>query len=316
MTGALLALAYPDRIGRRRPGSAGRYLLSGGRGAVLPEGDAMANEEFLVVADLDGSAQDSRIFLAAPITAAEIEELFAERIVERRGRAVERTRGAVLARRRRRLGALVLDDKPLAKPDAEKLKAAMIDGVRQLGLAALPWSRRSREWRERIAFLRRLDESWPDLSDAALLASLESWLAPFLDGISRRDHLARVDLGAALKALVPWDKQRELDRLAPTHIEVPSGSRVPVDYANPAEPMLSVRLQEMFGLLDTPRVGGGKVPLTLHLLSPARRPVQVTRDLASFWANGYRAVKARAEGPLSHATTGRTIRWSPSRRRG
>ena len=204
--------------------------------------------------------------------------------------------GAVLARKQRRLGALVLEDKPLARPDAEKLKAAMLDGVRQLGLSALPWNDDLARWRERVAFLRRLDESWPDLSDTALLPSLETWLAPFLDKVSRRDHLAHIDLAAALKALVPWDKQRTLDRLAPTHIDVPSGSRVPVDYANPAEPTLSVRLQEMFGLLDTPRVGGGKVPLTLHLLSPARRPVQVTRDLASFWASGYRAVKAELKG--------------------
>ena len=294
-TGALLALAYPDRIGRRRPGTS-RYLLSGGRGAVLPEGDAMANEEFLVVADLDGSAQDSRIFLAAPITMGEIEELYADRIASDEAVKWSERDGAVLARRQRRLGALVLEDKPLARPDAEKLKAAMLDGVRQLGLPALPWTDDLAKWRERVAFLRRLDETWPDLSDEALLASLASWLAPFLDGLSRRDHLARIDLAAALKALVPWDKQREIDRLAPTHIAVPSGSRVPVDYANPAEPTLSVRLQEMFGLLDTPRVGGGKVPVTLHLLSPARRPVQVTRDLASFWANGYRAVKAELKG--------------------
>jgi ATP-dependent helicase HrpB len=295
-TGALLALAYPDRIGRRRSGAAGRYLLSGGRGAVLPEGDPMANEEFVVVADLDGSTQDSRIFLAAPITPAEIEELYADRVVSDETVRWGERDGAVLARKQRRLGALVLEDKPLARPDAEKLKAAMLDGVRQLGLLALPWSDDLARWRERVAFLRRLDESWPDLSDANLLVSLESWLAPSLDKISRRDHLARIDLGAALKALVPWDKQRALDRLAPTHIDVPSGSRVPVDYANPAEPTLSVRLQEMFGLLDTPRVGGGKVPLTLHLLSPARRPVQVTRDLASFWASGYRSVKAELKG--------------------
>jgi ATP-dependent helicase HrpB len=324
MTGALLALAYPDRIGRRRPGTAGRYLLSGGRGAVLPEGDPMANEEFLVVADLDGSTQDSRIFLAAPITATEIEDLYAERIAREEAVQWSERDGAVLARRRRRLGALVLEDKPLAKPEAEKLKAAMIDGVRQLGLAALPWSDDLVKWRDKIAFLRRLDESWPDLSDAALLASLEVWLAPFLDGVSRRDHLPRIDLGAALKALVPWDKQRELDRLAPTHIEVPSGSRVPIDYANPAEPTLSVRLQEMFGLLDTPRVGGGKVPLTIHLLSPARRPVQVTRDLASFWANGYKAVKGELKGryprhywpddPLVAEPTAR-VRPRPSRPR-
>jgi len=295
-TGALLALAYPDRIGRRRPGTTGRYLLSGGRGAALPEGDPLANEEFLVVADLDGAAQDSRIFLAAPITAADIEELYAGRIATEEIVRWSPRDGAVLARRRRHLGALVLEDKPLPRPNAEKLKAAMLDGVRQLGLGALPWSEDLAKWRERVAFVRTYDATWPDLSDAVLVATLDSWLAPFFDGVSRRDHLARVDLAAALKALVPWGRQRELDRLAPTHIEVPSGSHVPVDYANPAEPTLSVRLQEMFGLSDTPRIAGGKVALTVHLLSPARRPVQVTRDLASFWASGYKAVKAELKG--------------------
>jgi ATP-dependent RNA helicase HrpB len=324
MTGALLALAYPDRIGRRRPGAAGRYLLSGGRGAALTEGDPMANGEFLIVADLEGSAQDSRIFLAAPITAAEIEEIYADRIVAEETVQWSPRDGAVLARRRRRLGALVLDDKPLGRPDPDKLRAAMLDGVRQLGLAALPWADDLDKWRERVGFLRRFDESWPDLSDTALLASLENWLGPFLDGVSRKDHLRRIDLDAALKALVPWDKQRALDRLAPTHIEVPSGSRVPVDYGNPAEPTLSVRLQEMFGLLDTPRLADGRVPITLHLLSPARRPVQVTRDLASFWANGYRAVKAELKGryprhywpddPLVAEPTARVRRWPTSPR--
>ncbi len=296
MTGALLALAYPDRIGRRRAGTAGRYLLSGGRGAALSEGDPMANEEFLVVADLDGATQDSRIFLAAPITAGEIEDLYADRIVAEEIVRWSPRDGAVLARRRRRLAALLLEDKPLQKPDAEKLKAAMIDGIRQLGSSALPWSDDLARWRERVAFMRSHDESWADLSDAPLLASLEEWLGPFLDGVSRRDHLARVDLAAALKALVPWDRQRDLDRLVPTHIEVPSGSHVAVDYSNPAEPSLSVRLQEMFGLSDTPRIAGGKVALTVHLLSPARRPVQVTRDLASFWATGYKSVKAELKG--------------------
>jgi ATP-dependent helicase HrpB len=296
MTGALLALAYPDRMGRRRAGTAGRYLLSGGRGAALPEGDPMANEEFLVVADLDGSTQDARIFLAAPITATEIEELFSERIVAEQVVQWSARDGAVLARQRRRFGALILEDKPLAGPDPDRLKAAMLDGVRQLGLTALPWSDDLAKWRERIAFLRQHEESWPDLSDPALLATLDDWLAPFLDGVSRRDHLGRVDLAAALKALVPWDRQRKVDQLAPTHIEVPSGSRVAIDYGNPAEPTLSVRLQEMFGLLDTPRIAGGTVAITLHLLSPARRPVQVTRDLASFWNSGYKAVKAELKG--------------------
>lgn len=295
-TGALLALAYPDRIGRRRSGAAGRYLLSGGRGAVLPEGDAMANEEFLVVADLDGSTQDARIFLAAPVTLAEIEELYAKRIVDEEIVDWGEREGAVLARRRRRLGALVLEDKPLARPDADKLKGAMVDGIRRMGLSVLPWSDELARWRERVAFLRTLDESWPDLSDATLLAGLDTWLAPYLDGVSRRSHLLTIPLAEALKAMVPWDRQRELDRLAPTHVEVPSGSRVPIDYGNRAEPTLSVRLQEMFGLVDTPRIAGGRVPLTVHLLSPARRPVQVTRDLASFWANGYRTVKAELKG--------------------
>ena len=296
MTGELLALAYPDRIGRRRPGSAGRYLLSGGRGVALPEGDALANEEFLVVADLDGSGQDARVFLAAPITPAGIEEAYADRIADEEVLRWNAQDGAVQARRQRRLGALVLDDKPLSRSDPEKLKAAMIEGVRQMGLTCLPWTDDLQAWRQRINFLRLHDASWPDLSDDALLASLGDWLAPFLKDASRRSHLSRLDLGAALRALVPWEKQRDLDRLAPSHIEVPSGSRIPIDYANPAEPTLSVRLQEMFGLIDTPRIAGGKVPMTIHLLSPARRPVQVTRDLASFWKSGYRDVKAELKG--------------------
>ena len=296
MTGELLALAYPDRIGRRRPGSAGRYLLSGGRGVALPEGDSLANEEFLVVADLDGSGQDARVFLAAPITPAGIEEAYADRIADEEVLRWNAQGGAVQARRQRRLGALVLDDKPLSRSDPEKLKAAMIEGVRQMGLACLPWTDDLQAWRQRINFLRLHDASWPDLSDDALLASLGDWLAPFLKDASRRSHLSRLDLGAALRALVPWEKQRDLDRLAPSHIEVPSGSRIPIDYANPAEPTLSVRLQEMFGLIDTPRIAGGKVPMTIHLLSPARRPVQVTRDLASFWKSGYRDVKAELKG--------------------
>jgi ATP-dependent helicase HrpB len=251
----------------------------------LPEGDPLSNEEFLVVADLDGATQDARIFLAAPITAAEIEEMYGERMVDEE---IVEWNGSVTARRRRRLGALVLEDKPLNRPDPDKVKAAMLAGLR---LRGLPWTDELLAWRQRIAFLRQLDPSWPDLSDAALAASLDDWLAPFVDGAARR-----VDLAAALKALVPWDRQRQVDALAPTHVEVPSGSRVPVDYGNPAEPALSVRLQEMFGLTDTPRLAGGKVPVTIHLLSPARRPVQVTRDLASFWKSAYRDVKAELKG--------------------
>ena len=322
-TGALLALAYPDRIGRRRPGAPGRYLLSGGQGASLPEGDPMGNAEFVVVADLDGTAQNARIFLAAPITVDEIEDLYSARIVDEDVLNWSAREGVVLARRRRRLGALALEDKPLARPDPDMLRAEMVQGVRQMGLQALPWTDDLRRWRERMAFVRSVDESWPDLSDERLLASLDGWLGPFLDGATRREHLQRIDLGGALRTLVPWEQARRLDGLAPTHVEVPSGSRVPIDYANPSEPTLSVRLQEMFGLTETPRIAAGKVPLTIHLLSPARRPVQVTRDLASFWKNGYRDVKSELKGryprhywpddPLVAEATARARRPRPQR---
>lgn len=202
----------------------------------------------------------------------------------------------VLARRRRMLFALILKDERLTSPPAEDLAAAMLQGVREMGLACLPWSDELRKWQARVSFLRRIEgEEWPDVSDAALLDRLEEWLAPFLAGASRRAHLERIDLSNALRGLLPWAMQKRLDAEAPTHVEVPSGSRVPIDYTG-GEPVLAVRLQEMFGLAETPRVAGGRVPLLLHLLSPARRPVQVTRDLASFWANAYKAVKADLKG--------------------
>ncbi|MBM3644235.1 MAG: ATP-dependent helicase HrpB [Alphaproteobacteria bacterium] len=295
-TGATLALAYPDRIGRRRAGTWGRYLLSGGRGAVLSEGDPLGAAEFIVVADLDGAGTDSRIHLAAALSRADIEDGLADRIVEEDIVEWSTRDEAVLARRRRRLGAMILDDRALESPDRDAVAEAMLEGVRQLGLPALPWTDAITGWRQRVAFARASDATWPDLSDAALTASLKTWLAPWLGGASRRAHLARIDLGGALRALVPWELAKRLDSFAPTHIEVPSGSRVAIAYENPVDPVLAVRLQELFGLTDTPRIAGGAVPLTLHLLSPARRPVQVTRDLASFWANGYRAVKAELKG--------------------
>lgn len=296
-TGRLVAMAYPDRIARRRAGGGARYVLSGGRGATLPEGDPLAAEAWLAVADLDGGAQDARIFLAAPLAFADIEDLFAHRLAARDVLRWDGREQAVVARRERRLGALVLQDQALPDPDPDAVRNAMLEGVRAMGLDSLPWSDGLRAWRQRVLFARRhRGETWPDVSEAALLASLPAWLGPYLDGISRRAHLDRVDLSAALHGLLDWPQRQQLDELAPTHIAVPSGSRVAIDYANPDEPVLAVRLQEMFGLAATPRIAGGKVPLLIHLLSPARRPVQVTRDLASFWASGYRAVKAELKG--------------------
>jgi ATP-dependent helicase HrpB len=296
--GLLLAYAYPDRIGRRR-GDGGRYLLANGRGAAFPGPDALAQHEFIVAATLDAGEREARIQLAAPITRAQLLTHFAAHIVTVDRVEWDRRESAVIARRERRLRALLLEESALPNPSAELAVAAMLAGIRELGLESLPWTHAARSLRWRIGFLRRLHASeasnpWPDLSDAALIATLEAWLAPFLAGITRRDHLARLDLGAILRARLDRRLEQSLERLAPTHLTVPSGSRVAIDYSGDA-PSVAVRLQEMFGLTTTPLVGG-HVPLTIELLSPAGRPVQVTRDLASFWARGYAEVRKELKG--------------------
>jgi ATP-dependent helicase HrpB len=293
----LVAFAYPDRIARRRPGGEPRYQLSGGRGAMFAEHEPLSAEEWLAVAELDGDRREARIFLAAPLTRADLDAHFSADM--RTGARVEWNRRdeVVLARRQRRLWALVLDDQPLESAEPADLAAAMAEGVRDMGLACLPWTAELQSFRARIGFLARAEPEagWPDLSDEALSASLEIWLAPYLAGITRRAHLSRLDLAEALHGLLPWETRRRLDDLAPTHVAVPSGSRIGIDYSG-AVPVLAVRLQEMFGCAETPRIAGGRVPLLLHLLSPARRPVQVTADLASFWANAYKAVKSDLKG--------------------
>ena len=318
-TGRVLALAYPDRVAQRRPGSPGQFLLSNGRGAELPPADPLAMAEFLAVADLDGERRVARIFLAAPLTRAEIEEDFAETIETVENIAWDDRQEAVLARRQERRGALVLSDDALADPPAERVTAALIDGIRRLGLAALPWTREAESLRRRVLFLRGLDgEDWPDLSDATLLATLDQWLGPYLGGIMRRAQLGRIDLAAVLRDRLTWEQQQALDRLAPTHVTVPSGSRLPIDYGAGEVPVLAVRLQELFGAHETPSVAGGRVKLLLHLLSPAARPLQVTRDLAGFWTGSYPAVRSEMRGrypkhpwpedPLAAAPTARAKR--------
>jgi ATP-dependent helicase HrpB len=184
----------------------------------------------------------------------------------------------------------------LHNPDADSVTAALIDGIRHEGLAILPWNKSSRQLQERLVFMHRSDTSWPNATDDALLDSLGDWLAPFLHGMKSRADLSRLDLYEALIATLPWDRRRMLDELAPTHLEVPSGSRIAIDYSDPDAPVLAVRLQEMFGLAETPRIAGGRVPLTVHLLSPAQRPVQVTRDLANFWRTTYFEVRKDLKG--------------------
>jgi ATP-dependent RNA helicase HrpB len=293
--GVLLALAYPDRIAQRRPGEGGRFLLRNGQGAFL-DPQALAQADHLVAAELDGRPRESRIFLAAPLAREEIETHFANDIVREDVVGWDDVAHAVVARRRRRLGAIALQEAPLGDPDPETVTRALIQGIRRHGIGQLPWSDPARQMRTRLAFLHRLDPTWPDVSDEALSAGLDQWLGPWLGGLRRLDELGRIDLGDLLIRLVPWDRRPALDRLAPAQVQVPSGSRIQVDYTDPEAPALAVRLQELFGLTETPAVGGGRVPLTLHLLSPARRPVQVTRDLAGFWRTTYFDVRKDLKG--------------------
>ena len=315
--GAVLALAYPDRVAQRRKGNAPRYLLSGGRGACLDELDRLAAEPWLVIADLDGQARESRIYRAAPLSEVEIEPLFADSMIRERVVTWDRRTEQVVAVQRQRLGAIVVKEQPLTTDPTEDARAAMLDGIRQMGLECLPWTPALRAWQARVEFLRREDAEgdWPAVTDAALLDTVDQWLASYLDGCLKRAHLAAINLGHALSGMLDWSAQQRLDRLAPTHITVPSGHRHSIDYGG-ATPVLSVRLQEMFGCATTPAVLDGRCPLVLELLSPAQRPVQTTRDLAGFWDKSYKAVKAELKGrypkhawpddPLAAIATART----------
>ena len=300
--GLLLAFAYPDRIGRRRAGGEGRYTLANGRGAAFAEPQALARQELIVAVDLDDRERDARILLAAPLDRQQLLEHFADRIRREERIAWSARDAAVLARRTLELDGLVLEEKPLAAPAADAARTAMLAGVRELGIAALPWDRDARDLRGRIEFIRgALDggpeaAKWPVVSDTALLDSLESWLAPWLEGVTRREQLKSVPLSEALRARLSFEQQRQLDEWAPPQLMLPGGTRARVDYLDESAPLVSVRLQEVFGLATTPRLGRNRVPVTFRLLSPAQRPVQVTRDLASFWRGAYAQVRKDLRG--------------------
>jgi len=297
--GGLLALAFPDRIGRRRDGGEGRYTLTNGRGARFAEPQSLSRQELIVAVDLDDRERDARIRLAAAVSREEIEALMAPRLERRDSIEWHAREQAVLARRTLRLDGLLLEERALPEVPREAARAAMLEGIRQLGMEALPWSREARELQARVGFVRRLEAghgSWPDFADEALAAAAADWLAPWLDGVTRREHLARVPLLDALLSRLSWEERRQLDELAPSHLTVPSGSRVRIDYLDESAPAVSVRLQEVFGLTATPRIGAGRVAITFKLLSPAQRPVQVTRDLASFWRGAYAEVRKDLRG--------------------
>ena len=301
--GALLAFAYPDRIARQRREAGGEYRLANGRAAVFGEPDALMKESWLVIAEL-GSRQgqrEERIYRAAALDPALFDEVLSEQVRQRDELEWDEREGVLRAERQRRVGELILSREPLPGLDDEARGRALLGLVRRKGLELLPWTPELRQWQARIWLLRQIDVSagadseWPDVSDDALLARLEEWLLPYLGKVSRLAHFAQLDLKAMLATLLPWPLPQRLDELAPVAIAVPSGSRVRLDYSE-SPPVLAVRLQELFGLADTPRVAGGRQPVKLHLLSPARRPVQVTQDLASFWANTYAEVKKDLKG--------------------
>ena len=292
----LLALAYPDRVALARPGGRGGFRMRNGRGARVDEGSPLARAAALAIAVTDGERDDARVRLAAPLSPEAVERLFAAQVVTTDETLLDDATGAMRAVTRRMLGALMLEERSAPVRDAATVADALAARVRRDGLATFPWPEPAQHLRERLAFLHRLDATWPAMDDAALLDAADTWLPAALSGVRQWDDVRHADVAGALRLLVPPALRGRIDTLAPTHLTVPTGSRIPVDYADPAAPVVRVRLQEMFGLTDTPRVGGGRVAVTLHLLSPAGRPLQVTRDLGGFWRGSYAEVRKEMRG--------------------
>lgn len=301
--GALLALAYPDRIAQQRKPGGAEYRLANGRAALFSEVDALMKQPWLVIADL-GSRQgqrEERIYLAAEFDPALLDDVLSEQVSVIDQLDWDEREGVLRAERQRKVGELVLSREPLTGLDETARTQALVNLVRRKGLELLPWTPELRQWQARVGLLRQLDleaqgqSDWPDVSDAALLASLEDWLAPYLTRVSRLSHFASLDVSSIVHNRLPWPLPQRLEEQAPHHIKVPSGSSVRLDYSE-HPPILAVRLQELFGLADTPRIAGGRQVVKLHLLSPARRPVQVTQDLANFWRSTYAEVKKDLKG--------------------
>jgi ATP-dependent helicase HrpB len=316
--GGILALAYPDRIAKSRGGGNGGFLLVNGRGANVDPASALAREPYLAVAEIVGSAAQGRIVLAAPMSLAEIEARFADRIEAKEEVTFDVPSASLRGRRLRRLGALALAEQPVAVAADEQAARTLAAGIARLGIGRLPWSKALSQWRDRVMFLRRSTDlgftrdrqsrspksakadlggdEWPDLTDAGLAAGIDEWLTPMLVGKTALAQFGTDELGDALSGLLPYSLRRRLDAEAPTHYEAPSGSRVPIDYATEEGPKLAIRVQELFGLAQHPTIAGGRVPLVIELLSPAHRPVQVTRDLPGFWRGSYAAVRSEMRG--------------------
>ena len=302
--GDLLAHAYPDRIAARQPVDPLRYQLANGRSARLFEDSALRGEPWLVASELRHEARgDALLLRAAPVDEAFLRADFRERFVEREGAVWDADKRALVARRESRFDRIVLDSRPAGRVDPDQAAQALTDAVRELGLGVLPWTEGLRQWQAREVSLRHWmpELGLADLSDAALQATVDDWLKPAFAGKTRLDALSEAELGEALKSPLAWELRQQVERLAPARITVPSGMERRIDYTldhegAPQPPVLAVKLQELFGLADTPRVADGRVPLTLHLLSPGGKPLQVTGDLRSFWNRTYPEVRKEMKG--------------------
>jgi ATP-dependent helicase HrpB len=296
--GDLLAHAFPDRIARQHPGEPRRYQLANGRMARIFDDSAVFGEPWIVASELRFEAKDSLVQRAAPVDEARLQRDFPQRFFEGDVVRWDPAARALVARRERRFDRITLESKPAGRPDPRLAAQALSDAVGDLGLDALPWTEGLRQWRARVQCLREWqpDLGLPDLADDVLLAQRDTWLKPAFAGKTRLDALSEEELGAALQSALAWPLRQALDRLAPRRITVPSGMERGIEYAQGAAPVLAVKLQELFGLADTPRIADGRVALTLHLLSPGGKPLQVTQDLRSFWANTYPEVRREMKG--------------------
>jgi ATP-dependent helicase HrpB len=295
----MLALAFPDRVARNRGN--GSFVLANGRGAALDQTSALSRAPYIAVAELTGTAAQGRILLAAPVTQAEIELHFADQIETADEISFDRGAMALRARRRKTLHAITLSEAPLALQPSAETARVLADGLISVGLDKLPWSKSSKQWRDRVMFLRKAEgetsqNPWPDLSDGALAAQREVWLLPVLYDKTSLKELSVGDLSDALMTLLPWELRARLEREAPMHFEAPTGTQLAIDYEAEQGPTIAVRLQELFGLNTHPSIARGAIPLVLELLSPAQRPVQVTRDLPGFWRGSYAAVRSDLRG--------------------
>ena len=318
--GILLALAYPERIARRRENNSNRYQMASGTACVLPKGSLLAREEFLAIGEVDCIGTEVRVYLAAPLAKKDIQHVFAKDIIEEEEIRWSSNDEAVIARTISRLGAIVISEQNIDL-HGEKVTAAMIEGIREMGLECLPWDKETHALQQRVQWLKKnlpSLEQLPDFSDRTLVDSLESWLSPFLDGCWKKEHLVKIQLLTILKSQLSHSLLQRIDSLAPSHLKLPSGSRAAIDYKSGDQPVLAIKLQELFGQRETPRIANGTVNIVLHLLSPASRPLAVTQDLHSFWKTVYPGIRKQLlarypkhfwpEDPLSAKPTNKTVK--------